>query len=344
MTDDEKTASPERARTDESLQTERANADEVLREVQAKAKVEADRVVDHAREVADAVLSSARALADAYLATPVPSAVLDDRVLEDVMVRDARAAADEHLEAERRASASALARLLPMERETTDRYLLTERRRADADVSHRDDFLGIVSHDLRNLLGGIVLTAELHAGDAAVRILRYAARMNRLIGDLVDVASIDAGKLSVARTIGDPAALVEEVIDMFKSLANTKHLTLESDLPARPPTASFDHDRMVQVLANLITNAIKFTAHGTIVVRVVPDATGLRFSVTDTGCGIATAQLDTVFERFWQVGKSDRKGVGLGLYISRCIVEAHGGRIWAESTLGTGTTFSFTLA
>ena len=101
---------------------------------------------------------------------------------------------------------------------------------------------------------------------------------------------------------------------------------------------------MLQVLANLVTNAIKFTPKGG-EVRLRSERVGdqLRVSIRDTGHGIPTAMLDSVFQRFWQAGKDDRRGLGLGLYISRSIVEAHGGKIWAESELGVGSTFCFTL-
>jgi signal transduction histidine kinase len=102
---------------------------------------------------------------------------------------------------------------------------------------------------------------------------------------------------------------------------------------------------MLQVLANLITNAIKFTpGGGTIRVRVERVGEELAFAVSDTGCGIPEALLESVFDRFWQAGENDRRGVGLGLYITRCIVEAHGGTIRAESVVGAGSVFRFTLS
>jgi len=357
VTDDQKQTSPDRQQTDESLQSERENADEALRAKQSQLQHEADLVVQHARETADAVLVAAREKADERLTQTAPRAIIrEERVLEDSVLRDERASADDNLQRERDQTDHALARLLPMEREKTDRYLLTERNRSDQDVSHRDDFLGIVSHDLRNLLSGIVMSAHLlteHASaseegartvEGGARIQRYAARMNRLIGDLVDVASIDAGKLSVAVTRGDSSILLDEAIDMFHGLAVAKGLVLEHRVTERPVLARFDHDRMIQVLANLITNAIKFTqAGGTIVAHHERIADGVRISVQDSGVGIPHDKLETVFERFWQVGKNDRRGVGLGLYISRSIVEAQGGTIWAESTEGAGSTFSFTI-
>ncbi len=345
--DDDDKPSPERSQTDASLRDERNNADVVMKAKQADARADADQVVQLARETADAVLDVARGKADAQLGQTSKRAIVAERVIEDQVLRGERAAADADLERERAESIKTLARLLPMEREKTDRFLLTERIRSDRDVSHRDDFLGIVSHDLRNLLGAIVLSAQLIADPAepeAVRIQRYAARMNRLIGDLVDVASIDAGKLSVNRSMGDMAAVIEEAVDMFKSLAKTKAITIAIRIAERPLPANFDHDRMIQVLANLITNAVKFTPNGgAIVVHADHFAGGVRVSVQDTGMGIPSDKLETVFERFWQVGKNDPRGVGLGLYISRSIIEAHGGRISVESIPGAGSTFSFTL-
>jgi signal transduction histidine kinase len=363
MAVDRRKLSPERTQTDESLRLERENTDLTLAKKQAAAQAEADVVVDRARENADAVLVAAREKADQLLhedaealASPGDT-VAEERVLEDEALRGERAVADESLRREREASALALARLLPLEREKTDRFLLTERERSDEALSHRDDFLGIVSHDLRDLLGGIVMSAAVLAerapaseGDDGVvvgtkRIQRYAARMNRLIGDLVDVASIDAGRLALTPALADGAALVVEAVDTFQAAAATKKISLEAATVERSLPAQFDHDRILQVLANLITNSIKFTPPGgSIRVRAERDGADVRFCVTDTGAGIPADMLESVFERFWQVGKNDRRGLGLGLYISKCIVEAHGGRVWVESTIGGGSTFCFTLA
>jgi signal transduction histidine kinase len=108
--------------------------------------------------------------------------------------------------------------------------------------------------------------------------------------------------------------------------------------------ATFDHERVLQVLANLLSNAIKFTpAGGRISFRVEPVGPDVRFSVADTGSGIPSHQLEAVFKRFWQARSEDWRGLGLGLYISKGIIETHGGRIWAESQLGKGSTFSITL-
>jgi signal transduction histidine kinase len=265
-----------------------------------------------------------------------------------------RAAADVALDTGRKEQADTLATLLVHERAATDAYLLTERDRADDAVAHRDDFLGMVAHDVRNLLNGVVLSLELlrpgddepepHVAAAATRIRRYVARMNRLIGDLVDVTSIDAGKLAMVPVEGDPAALVTEATDTFQSAAREKGVSLSAEVPAAPLRAPFDHDRLLQVFANLIANAIKFTPSGGHIAICVEAPQGLvRFCVSDTGVGIPAPMLEAIFERFWQVGENDRHGMGLGLYISKSIVDAHHGRIWAESELGKGTRMYFTL-
>jgi signal transduction histidine kinase len=349
----------ERARTDDSLRTERKNIDDARKGARASAERDADGVVDRARAVADAVLSASRLKADHESLRPRPAeagAVVGERARADLAVRGERATADVALRSDRKDRADALDALLVHEREATDAYLLTERARSDDAVAHRDDFLGMVAHDVRNLLNAIVLNLELlrpAGGDdepglqgsaAANRIRRNVARMNRLIGDLVDVTSIDAGKLATSPIEGDAAALVAEAAETFQPAALEKGVSLSVEVPAGPLLAEFDHDRMLQVLANLIANAIKFTpCGGKISVRVEAGRGTLRFCASDTGVGIPAPMLAAIFERFWQVGENDRRGQGLGLYISKCIVEAHRGRIWAESKAGKGSQLYFTL-
>ncbi|MEO7097295.1 MAG: ATP-binding protein [Polyangiales bacterium] len=342
----------ERGLTDESLRVERDRADQKVI-TKAEAEIAARKLVERARENADTVLEETRARADeleAESGRPPRASLLDQRVIEDDELRQEREAADEKLRDQEVESERALARLFPHEREATDRTLRTERRRSDDAIANRDEFLGIVSHDLRNLLGGIVVSAGLLAKKSAenetetLRIQRYAARMNRLIGDLVDVASIDAGKLSITSTRGDAEALVTEAVDLFRGQAAVKGLTLTADAASGPLPVDFDHDRMLQVLANLVTNAIKFGSAGCAIAIGCARVEGkIAFTVRDDGPGIPTDMLEAVFDRFCQVGKNDRRGVGLGLYIARRIVEAHGGRIHVESAPGHGSTFRFTL-
>lgn len=348
---------PERLRTDERLRTEREKTDRALTDTISAIESEADGVVQQARDQADMAVEVARDIADqrsdseGVQADFARAALENERKIEDDVLRRERAVADESVVRERRESARVLAALLPLEREQTDRSLVTERARSDDVLAHRDDFLGMVSHDLRSLLGGIVMSAGLldkHSREdaptrsAKAQIERYVARMNRLIGDLVDVVSIDAGKLKVAPVDADVGAVVADAVEAFTASASSKGIRLVMDVK-RPAIGRVDHDRLLQVMANLITNAIKFTpSGGAITVSCARSGAEVRISVADTGSGIPSEKLEAVFERFWQGAQNDPRGVGLGLYISRRIVEAHGGRIWAESS-GAGATFFVTL-
>lgn len=352
---------PEREDTDESLRTERQNTDDALAEKRTGIENDADELVRRARKKADAVVHTARDKADKTLEATNPTdrvlaAVAGERAREDRILQDERLVADESLTQEREEEARALAALLPLERQKTDAHLLTERVHSDDVVANRDDFLGMVSHDLRNLLGSISLTATLTAKQASgsdegrrtvvamKRIQRNVARMNRLIGDLVDVASIDAGKLAVKLEPNDAAALLGEAVDAFALVASESGISLTAGSVVGDLSADFDHDRMLQVCANLISNAIKFTpAGGHITVSGKRAAGVVHLCVSDNGGGIPPEMLEGIFDRFAQVSTNDRRGLGLGLYISKCIVEAHAGKIWANSEAGAGSQFHFTI-
>jgi signal transduction histidine kinase len=355
MPTEDKPPSPERAQTDESLRAERSKTDRSVAEELLAFDEVADAVIDKARERADEVLASARAKIDRPSIVPnlpSPQSIAEKRAFEDRVIERERASADEAVRVERAEHVA----LISAEREETDKDLLTERARSDDALATRDAFLGIVSHDLRNLLNVVLGYAALIAQEAseaaqpnqvlsnAQRIQRSGGRMNRLIGDLVDVAGIEAGMLAVTREIGDPTQVVTEAVDTFQQQASLNRVSLLAEIAQPLRSVAFDSARILQVLVNLLTNAIKFTPpDGQIVVSVENAADELRFSVRDTGCGIPSAQLASVFEPYVQVNKNDRRGVGLGLYISKCIVQGHGGRIWAERTTDNGSCFWFTL-
>jgi signal transduction histidine kinase len=356
----EKSRSPEREQTDESLRVERRKADDVLADKLSAIEEAADEVIEKARARADEVLAAGRAKVDRQSArsgglASSPKALEKERGLEDRVVREERADADEILRVERVQGAA----LLTTERDETDKDLSLERSRSDDAVATRDEFLGVVSHDLRNLLGavvgfaGLIVKAELgeieHQSEQVLaharRIQRSGSRMNRLIGDLVDVASIEAGALAVTPQLGDPSQVVSEAVDTFQAhaAANGVSLVAEGVAESSAP-AELDHARILQVLANLVGNAIKFTpAGGSVVVHFERTEEEMRFAVRDTGSGIRVDDLESIFDRFHQVERRDGRGVGLGLYISKCIVQGHGGHIWAESRSGEGSTFRFTL-
>jgi signal transduction histidine kinase len=214
-------------------------------------------------------------------------------------------------------------------------------------VQLRDSVLAVVSHDLRNLLSAVTLNAD--ALQRAVsrpeidRIRRASHGMKRLIADLLDVASIQAGQLSLERRpVADVTTLIRDVIGLFEPAARMK--ALEIDLEAAPGLPLFcDKDRLVQVLTNLIGNAVKFCRErDRIAVRVHPSPGELWFEISDSGPGIAHAELRRIFDAYF-TGSRPGHGTGLGLTIAKGIVEAHGGRIWAEGDLGLGLTMRFTL-
>ncbi len=361
MADTPKHARLERERTDRSLGDERRKTDNELAKRRTDLEKNADAVVAAARERADSVLSRARAGADkkterAGTNRDERAVVSQERGRADEVVRQERATADDEVVEERRATRRALTALLALERVQTDEHLTTERDRMEGMIGTRDDFLAVVSHDLRNLLGGIVMSAGALLrieGDATIqadvdreahRIQRYVARMTRLVGDLLDVVSIEAGQLAVVRERGDAKDLLAEMLDVFGPLAKVKKISMTSDVRPGSLHARYDYDRILQVLTNLVGNAIKFTGEGgkiDMIVETVGD--DVRFSVRDNGVGIDADKLTVIFERFWQVAEKHRSGLGLGLFISKCIVEVHGGRIWVESEPGVGSTFFFTV-
>ena len=226
---------------------------------------------------------------------------------------------------------------------------------AQAATRTREHLLAVVSHDLKNPLSVILMNSSMmerawkgedrRKSARQVRNIRYSAeRMNRLVEDLLDIASIDAGCLCIVHRPLAAGPLIEDTIEMMQPLAATKSLSLRSDLAPALPVILADRGRLQQILVNLLTNAIKFTPHdGTITVEARREGTFVQFSVTDTGCGIPKAHLPHLFDRFWQAPLTARQGTGLGLSIVKAIVLAHGGRLWVESRLGVGSTFFFTL-
>lgn len=232
-------------------------------------------------------------------------------------------------------------------------------------VRLQEKLLSHVSHELRTPLSAIYLfTSNVADGilgdllpeqrDHLQVVLQNANQLTEMVDDLLDISRADSQKLSVEPQYTRPASLISTVLSTCLNHANGKaiHLALSSSCPrleALPPVWA-DSARVRQILTNLIDNAIKFTpAHGSVLVKaeVYPDEERyLRFSVTDTGIGISPAHRDLVFERLAQVGeeyRTSRAGLGLGLFIARELVVQHGGRIWVESELGSGSTFSFTL-
>ncbi len=226
-----------------------------------------------------------------------------------------------------------------------------KRKTAELIAQAREEVLGVVAHDLRNPLSLIVTSTELLEEDLEPerrqQILEIAKRagrqMNRLIGDLLDTVQMQSGKLSLDAEDLSVAVILRQTDETFQPRAENRHILLTVILPQDDLFVRADPLRVQQVLGNLVGNALKFTpVDGNITVRTVAGEDEVTFHVTDSGPGIPVEQVPHLFEQFWQA-RHDKRGVGLGLAIAKGIVDAHGGRIWCESTVGVGTTFSFTL-
>jgi signal transduction histidine kinase len=175
-------------------------------------------------------------------------------------------------------------------------------------------------------------------------IQRAGHRMESLIKTLLDAQRIESGNLTLTPAPTDPAALLSDAAELLEGLATEKSIRLVVDPWASVPAVQADRERVLQALENLIGNAIKFSPPGSVVrLGAAPDEAGVRIEVADSGPGIEPSDAPHLFDRYFQGERKRRKGLGLGLYIARGIVEAHGGRIWVESAAGAGATFRFTL-
>lgn len=216
------------------------------------------------------------------------------------------------------------------------------------------EVLSIVSHDLKSPLATITMAASLLDDDsrtAAERaqmlgmVKRATARMDRLIRDLLEVGRLDAGHtLPVQPRCADVAPCIREACDAHEALAAAASVLLDCDVPDALPAVEADCDRILQVLSNLIGNAVKFTPPGgRILVSARAECGDVVVSVADSGPGLDDDEQARIFEPYWQARRTASLGAGLGLKIAKAIVEAHGGRIWIESAPGEGTTFRFSL-
>lgn len=235
---------------------------------------------------------------------------------------------------------------------------LSEIRRKEEElrqaVRAREEVVAVVSHDLRNPLASITSAAELlleiddlppeKRREHLAGIARSGERMGRLIGDLLDVARIEAGGLSVEAAPVPARRLLDEAVEMAAPLVRDRDIALERATRGELPHVGADRDRILQVFSNLVGNALRFTPEGgRIVLRAEAGEDEVVFGVDDTGPGVPEEDRERLFERFWKVDRSEREGAGLGLAIVRGIVEAHGGRVWEEGEPGSGARFRFTV-
>ncbi|MBC7692969.1 MAG: PAS domain-containing protein [Methylotenera sp.] len=224
-------------------------------------------------------------------------------------------------------------------------------------VRAREDMIAIVSHDLKNplssiLMGGEMILKLLPPADGQLALVRKqtlllvqgAERMQSLIESLLDLASAEAGRFKVGLQDLDLKGVIEESVASLALIARDKGLEVKLEMNPVTCLAKLDRSRIGQLMSNLLGNAIKFTpAPGRITVRLEKCDQDIEVSIQDTGPGIPEKDLPHLFDRYWKVERSSSKGTGLGLFIAKGIVEAHGGRIWVESREGEGATFRFSL-
>ena len=223
-------------------------------------------------------------------------------------------------------------------------------------IRAREELVAVVSHDLKNplstaLMNVQILLRKLPATEEArelrrpvERIQKAAERMERLIRDLLDLAKLDAGHLSIEPLPEEVHGLVSDAIELLREAAAAGSLRLTHSVAPGAGRARCDRERILQVMSNLVGNAIKFTpSGGEVTVGAEPSGADVLFWVRDTGPGIAEEDRAWIFDRYWQARQTAHKGTGLGLSIAKGLVEVHGGRIWVESQVGAGSTFFFTL-
>jgi signal transduction histidine kinase len=227
---------------------------------------------------------------------------------------------------------------------------------AQTAIRMREEVLAIVSHDLRTPLGMIQMGADQllseprgsdqRAGTSRIaeRIRRASVRMIHLIRDLLDFSSIEAGQLRIEVADQDADELVAEVVEALQPTAAEKGIRLERETESSHLKVRCDRERILQVFSNLIGNAIKFTGEGgSVRMRTRREGDRAVFSVSDTGPGISEEDLRHIFDRYWKATRTAGESFGLGLAISKAIIESHKGELRAESRVGQGTTFFFTL-
>lgn len=223
-------------------------------------------------------------------------------------------------------------------------------------VSSRQDVLAVVSHDLRSPLNIIGLSAEMLTKKVSgkpdlnwinsiiTKIESASNKMKRMINDLLDISAIEAGNIQVNITPFKVHLLLEEIKVQFSPIVQAKNIDFQIERPKDVIAALGDADRIFQVFSNLIENAVKFTpSEGKIVVRGEVMNGRIQFSVSDTGIGIAEKDQKHLFEKYWQVEGTKAKGTGLGLYITKGIIDAHDSKLEVKSRIGKGTTFYFDL-
>jgi signal transduction histidine kinase len=285
------------------------------------------------------------------------ASLLIDRVEALEIIAFVIVAATVTMEALRRARKLAESRASELKRlnEEVGSYNAERQMRHDAEIlaQAREEVLGLVAHDLRNPLNLIITSTDLLLEENLDRprrrelldvALRAGRQMNRLIGDLLDMVRIHAGKFKLDLEEVEVVTIFHQAEETFRPMAEKRNVYFDALPPDDGVAVRADPFRVSQIVGNIVGNALKFTPeHGNVTMRAVANGNHVAIHITDTGPGIAPTDIDHLFDDFWQARSNDRRGLGLGLAIAKGVVEAHGGKIWCDSMPGRGSTFSFTL-
>lgn len=360
----------ERKKTDDSLVVEREKTDNSLEDYRGKAEGKTDKIVTKSRLDADDARKQNRSATR-------DKGVIAQRSSEDTALQAEREDMDSALRFERKEKERLIVEMVSQERKTTDEDLQVERTKTDSELqssvdllsveqrahrqtkstlTSREEFVAIVSHDLRNPIGVVLSSCDMLLTEPGVgpvtadaKILLDLIKRNaqvslQLISDILDMERISAGEIDIELAACSLQRIIRETLDNSAHEAQIKQVTLgfvEAHLPRR---VSCDESRIRQVLSNLVSNALKFSpVGGRIRVAVDQQETRVVVSITDDGPGVPLDKQVHIFERYAQLGNKDRQGLGLGLYISKTIIESHKGNLWVESTPGEGSTFCFSL-
>lgn len=382
----------ERNDTDKSLTAEREKTNTSLAEARKLIEKETDLFVKNeridtdqtrtlSREEADAGRDSLRKQSsDSTLISSADKASDAQLKVErrdiDIAIQEERIKADSALEQERELKKSKTEDVLKQERVSTDLNLSNERSCTDSEVESssgrlsdevalhlktkaslttRDEFLAIVSHDLRNPIGAISMCAQMALEDfgeiispdlkkSLQMIERNATTGLRLISDILDMESIAMGQFQLQLKRTKVSSIIKEVCENFTLMAREQSTQLEVGPMNFADELICDSERVKQIITNLVANAMKFTApKGFVRIQATRIDNQIIVSVHDNGPGIPDSKKIQIFERFAQLGIHDRRGLGLGLYISNMLTEAHQGRMWVESEVGKGSHFYVSL-
>ncbi len=359
-----------RHETDESLTVERAKTNESISKARDRSEKQTDSNVQSERGEADKKTSDARKAADSQnLKSDANKDVQKERVNSDKKIQIERAKADAAIAKEREKVKESTIEFLKQERGQTDKNLKAERAESDlfensniknlsnevkahlqtkVSITSRDELIAILSHDLRNPLGAISTAADLMLGESDENelkrwidiIKRNAETSLRLIEDIFEMENIAAGKFDLHLKKHDLNRILRETVDSFSAAAKEKDISLKFEPSKETAELYFDDGRILQVVSNLLGNALKFTPQkGSVSLTLTLTADEAVVSVRDNGPGIAPDKQELIFDRFSQISSKERKGLGLGLYISKIFVMAHEGRIWVDSIQGKGSNF-----